>query len=169
LDGVVVLNEIIDLAKREKDECFLFKVDFERAYDTVSWRFLERMMVKMGFSECWIKWMRACIFNSSMSVFVNGSSFEDFKVGRDLRQGDPLSPFLFLIAAEGLAGLMRRAVDIGKFKGYQVSGNDHFQMLQFADDIILMGEGSWSNLWTIKTILRSFELVSGLKIKICQE
>jgi hypothetical protein len=124
------------------------------------------MMVKMGFSECWVKWMRAL---ERMLLLVNGSPSEDFKVGRGLCQGDPLSPFLFLITAEGLAGLMRRAVDIGKFKGYQVSGNDHFQMLQFADDIILMGEGSWSNLWTIKTILRSFEFVSGLKIKICQE
>ncbi|KAK2411185.1 hypothetical protein QL285_046487 [Trifolium repens] len=55
LDGVVVLNEIIDLAKRRKDVCMLFKVDFERAYDTVNWRFLERMMFKMGFSEGWLK------------------------------------------------------------------------------------------------------------------
>jgi hypothetical protein len=164
LDGVLVLNEIIDLATRRKDTCLLFKVDFEKAYDTVSWRFLERMMVKLGFYEGWLKWMRACIFNSSMSVLVNGSPTEDFKVGRGLRQGDPLSPFLFLIVAEGLAGLMRRAVAIGKFKGYQVSDNIQFQMLQFADDTIILGEGTRDNLWTIKTLLRSFELVSDLKI-----
>jgi hypothetical protein len=164
LDGVLVLNEIIDLAKRRKDECLFFKVDFERAYDTVSWRFLERMMVKMSFSDGWIKWMRSCIFESSMSVLVNGSPSDDFKVGRGLRQGDPLSPFLFLIAAERLAGLMSRAVALEKFKGYHVSSDIQFQMLQFADDTILMGKGTWDNLWTIKTILRSFELVSGLKI-----
>jgi hypothetical protein len=164
LDGVVVLNEIIDLSKRRKDECLLFKVDFERAYDTVNWCFLERMMIKMGFSEGWLKWIRSCIFESTMSVLVNGSPTEDFKVGRGLRQGDPLSPFLFLIAAEGLAAMMSRAVALGKFKGYHVGGDIHFQMLQFADDTILMGEGSWENLWTIKIILRSFELVSGLKI-----
>ncbi|KAK2445690.1 hypothetical protein QL285_016592 [Trifolium repens] len=93
----------------------MFKVDFERAYDTVSWRFLEGMMSKMGFSEGWLRWMRACIFDSTMSVLVNGSPTVDFKVARGLRQGDPLSPFLFLIVVEGLAGLMRRAVDIGKF------------------------------------------------------
>jgi hypothetical protein len=161
---VVVLNEIIDLAKRRKDACMLFKVDFERAYDTVSWRFLEGMMSKMGFSEGWLRWMRACIFDSTMSVLINGSPTVDFKVARGLRQGDPLSPFLFLIVVEGLAGLMRRAVDIGKFKGYQVNSNIRFQMLQFADDTILMGEGTQANLWTIKTLLRSFELVSGLKI-----
>ncbi|PNX95639.1 cysteine-rich receptor-like protein kinase, partial [Trifolium pratense] len=164
LDGVVVLNEVIDIAKRRKDACLLFKVDFERAYDTVNWHFLERMMFKMGFSEGWLKWMRACIFESSMSILVNGSPTADFKVGRGLRQGDPLSPFLFLIVAEGLTGLMRKAVELGKFKGYRINDDIQYPILQFADDTILMGDGSWDNFWTIKTLLRSFELVSGLKI-----
>ncbi|PNX63496.1 ribonuclease H, partial [Trifolium pratense] len=70
------------------------------------------MMIKMGFADGWMKWIRACIFNSSMSVLVNGSATEDFKVCRGLRQGDPLSPFLFLIVAEGLTGLIKRAVEI---------------------------------------------------------
>jgi hypothetical protein len=164
LDGVVVLNEILDLAKRRRDECLLFKVDFERAYDTVSWHFLERMMLKMGFAEVWVKWIRACIFESSMSVLVNGSPTLDFKVGRGLRQGDPLSPFLFLIVAEGLTGMMTKAVEIGKFKGYHINQDTQFQILQFADDTIILGEGSWNNIWTIKSLLRGFELVSGLKI-----
>ncbi|MCH85285.1 LINE-1 reverse transcriptase like, partial [Trifolium medium] len=164
LDGVVVLNEVIDLAKRRKDKCLLFKVDFERVYDTVSWNFLERMMVKMGFAEKWMCWMRACIFNSSMSVLVNGSPTEDFKVGKGLRQGDPLSPFLFLIAAEGLTVMVKKAVDIGKFVGFKVDDSIRFQILQFADDTILLGESSWDNVRTIKFILRGFELVSGLKI-----
>jgi hypothetical protein len=99
-----------------------------------------------------------------MSVLVNRSPTDDFKVGRGLRQGDPLSPFLFLIAVEGLTGMMRKAVDIGKFKGYKINGSIHFQILQFVDDTILMGEGCWDNIWTIKSLLRGFELVSGLKI-----
>ncbi|MCI19814.1 LINE-1 reverse transcriptase like, partial [Trifolium medium] len=118
------------------------------------------MMIKMGFSEGWLKWIRTCIFQSSMSILVNGSPTEDFNVRRCLRQGDPLSPFLFLIVAEGLAGMMRRAVEIGRFKGFHVNDNIQFQILQFADDTILMGEGVWDNLRTIKVLLRSFELVS---------
>ncbi|PNX81845.1 cysteine-rich receptor-like protein kinase [Trifolium pratense] len=164
LDGVVVLNEIIDLAKRRKDRCLLFKVDFERAYDTISWNYLERLMLKMGFADRWMKWMKACIFNSSMSVLINGSPTEDFTVGKGLRQGDPLSPFLFLIAAEGLTGMVNKAVDIGKFAGFMVNDSIQFQILQFADDTILMGDSSWDNIRTMKSILRGFELVSGLKI-----
>ncbi|CAJ2672826.1 unnamed protein product [Trifolium pratense] len=110
-------------------------------------------MVKMGFAGKWMRWTKACIFNSSMSVLVNGSPTGDFKVGKGLRQGDPLSPFLFLIAAEGLTGMVNKAVDIGKFVGYKVN-----------DDTVLLGEASWDNVRTIKTILRGFELVSGLKI-----
>ncbi|MCH80575.1 LINE-1 reverse transcriptase like [Trifolium medium] len=164
LDGVVVLNEIIDLAKRRKDCCLFFKVDFERAYDTISWNYLESMMLKMGFAEKWMKWMRACIFNSSMSVLINGSPTEEFTVGKGLRQGDPLSPFLFLLAAEGLSGMVNKAVDIGKFAGFKVNDSIRFQILQFADDTILMNDCSWENVRTMESILRGFELVSGLKI-----
>jgi hypothetical protein len=122
------------------------------------------MMIKMGFPDMWLQWMRAFIFNSTISVLVNDSPIDDFIMGRGLRQGDPLSPFLFLIMAEGLAGMMQKAVEIGKFMGYKVSDSLHFQMLQFADDTIIMGDDSWENIWTIKSLLRGFKLVSGLKI-----
>ncbi|GAU25113.1 hypothetical protein TSUD_274020 [Trifolium subterraneum] len=164
LDGVLVVNELIDLAKRRKDNCLFFNVDFERACDTVNWNFLEYMLIRMGFTEGWRRWIRACVFQSSMYVLVNGSTTEDFCVGKGLRQGDPLSPFLFLIVAEGLSGLMRRAVDSGLFHGYKVSNNMSFHTLQFADDTIIVGEDNSDNLWTIKTVLRSFEIVSGLKV-----
>ncbi|MCH98246.1 RNA-directed DNA polymerase (Reverse transcriptase), partial [Trifolium medium] len=124
LDGVVVINELIsiDFAKRRKQHCFLMKVDFERAYDTISWSYLEDMMKRMGFSNIWIKWMRACIFNSTMSVLVNGCPRTDFKVEKGLRQGDPLSPFLFLITAEGLSRLVNRAVEVDHYKGFKTIG-----------------------------------------------
>ncbi|MCH86516.1 LINE-1 reverse transcriptase like, partial [Trifolium medium] len=161
LDGVLVVNELLDLAKRRKDKCLFFKVDFERAYDTVNWNFLDYMLGRMGFAGEWRSWIRACIFQSSMSVLVNGSPTEDFVVGKGLRQGDPLSPFLFLIVAEGLTGLMCKAVDNSSFLGYKVSNDISFHTLQFVDDTIIVGEGNWENLWSIKTVLRSFEIVSG--------
>jgi hypothetical protein len=61
---------------------------------------------------------------------------------------------------EGLSALMKKAIDSNLFHGYKVSDNIKFHSLQFADDTILVGEGNWDNLWTIKTVLRSFELMS---------
>ncbi|MCH89974.1 LINE-1 reverse transcriptase like, partial [Trifolium medium] len=121
----------------------MFKVDFESAYDTVNWNFLDYMMARMGFAEGWMRWIRACVFQSSMSVLVNGSPTEDFRVGKGLRQGDPLSPFLFLFVAEGLTGLMPKAVDSNLFHGYKVSNNILFHTLQFADDTIIVGEANF--------------------------
>lgn len=160
----MVVNEIVDLVKRKKEECLLFKVDFEKAYDSISWAFLVYMMSRMGFDEVWIGWIRSCLAKSSMSVLGNGSPTTDFQIHRGLKQGDPLAPFLFLIVAEGLAGLVYKAVDVGCFKGFEVSNTLNFSILQYANATILLGNGSLENLWSIKTIFRSFEMVSGLKV-----
>ncbi|MCH96459.1 LINE-1 reverse transcriptase like, partial [Trifolium medium] len=95
-----------------------------------------------------------------MSILVNGSPTTDFKVEKGLRQGDPLSPFLFLIVVEGLTQLVNRAVELELYRSFKVSNNLQFSILQFVDYTILVGEDSWENLWCIKAILCSFELVS---------
>ncbi|GAU48216.1 hypothetical protein TSUD_405030 [Trifolium subterraneum] len=162
LDGVLVVNELIDLAKRRKAECLLFKVDFEWAYDSVNWNFLEYMMTRMGFAEGWRRWIHACVFQSSMSVLVNGSTTEDFKVVKGLRQGDPLSPFLFSIVAEGLTGLMRSAVDRNRFHSYK--GLRSLNILQFGGEIF----GGWVTLdWT--TMLIETESVEAMELLLLLE
>jgi hypothetical protein len=100
-----------------------------------------------------------------MSVLVNGSPTEEINIQRGLKQGDPLAPFLFLLVAEGLGGLMRRAVDLNLFSGFQV-GREGVVVshLQYVDDTLYIGEASWENLWAVKAILRGFEMVSGLKV-----
>lgn len=115
------MNEIVDLAKRRKYDNLLFKVDFEKAYKSISWGFLVYMMHCMGFDEVWITWIRSCLENSSMFVLVNGSPTNDFSIHKGLKQGDPLSLILFLIVAEGLAGLVHKVVAVGCFKGFEVS------------------------------------------------
>lgn len=104
LDGTLVVNEVVDLAKRRKDQFLFLKVDFEKAYDSVNWSFLDYMMGRLGFDDKWRKWIKACIFSSRVSILVNGSPTGEIDIARGLRQGDPLALFLFLIVSEGLNG-----------------------------------------------------------------
>jgi hypothetical protein len=78
-------------------------------------------MAKMGFSTKWRQWIMTCVSSATVSVLVNGSPTNEFSMRRGLRQGDPLSPFMFLIAAEGLNVMLKASVDSGLFKGYLLS------------------------------------------------
>ncbi|XP_058775315.1 uncharacterized protein LOC131649574 [Vicia villosa] len=164
MDGVLVANELVDYSNREGKECLLFKVEFEKAYDKVSWNFLRYMMRRMGFGIRWMRWMESLVFTSNMSVLVNGSPTKEFGVERGLRQGDRISRFLFVVVAEGLKVLVGKAVENGDFMSCNVNGNFFIDILQFVDDTLLVGNGSWNHLWAIKAVLRGFELVSGLGI-----
>lgn len=85
LDGVVVVNELLDWAKRNKESRLLLKVDFEKNYDLVNWSYLEYILRRMGFAERWCMWMRSCIMAGNVSVLVNGSPTDEFQVKRGLR------------------------------------------------------------------------------------
>ncbi|GKV49628.1 hypothetical protein SLEP1_g56369 [Rubroshorea leprosula] len=169
VDSVLVLNEVIDEVKLKKQKAFVFKADFEKAYDCVDWAYLDWMFCKMGFGMKWRGWIRECLSTARISVLVNGSPTKEFVMGKGLRQGDPLSPFLFLIVAEGLNGLVKRAENEGMLRGIAV-GNKGLtvSLLQFADDTVFLGNADSENIFAVKTILRCFELMSGLRINFCK-
>jgi len=165
LDSVVMANEVLEEIKRKRKSGVCFKVDFEKAYDSVRWNFLFDMLQRLGFQEKWIVWVKGCLVSSSVSVLVNGSPTEEFKPSRGLRQGDPMAPFLFLVVAEGLAGLVRQALRMDALRGIKVGRNNvECCLLQFADDTLFMCEDSFDSIFAIKAILRCFELASGLKV-----
>jgi len=123
------------------------------------------MLERLGFHSKWIKWVKGCLESSSVSVLINGCPTEEFKPTRGLRQGDPLTPFLFLVVDEGLARLVRKVVKEHLLKGVKVGKSEiDCCLLQFTEDTLFFCEDSFSNIFTIKTILRCFELASGLKI-----
>ncbi|GKV34367.1 hypothetical protein SLEP1_g42744 [Rubroshorea leprosula] len=165
VDGAVIASEVIEEARRKKRKSFMFKIDFEKAYDKVCWEFLDYMMLRMGFNDAWRKWIQECLQSSMISILINGSPTKQFLVSKSLRQGDPLSPFLFLILAEGLNGLVSSAIEKELYKGVLIGdGEVMVTHLQFADDTIFFGEALEDNIGVIKCIMRTFELASGLKI-----
>ncbi|GKV17695.1 hypothetical protein SLEP1_g28164 [Rubroshorea leprosula] len=120
---------------------------------------------RIGFGMKWRGWIRECLSTARISVLVNGSPTEEFVMGRGLRQGDPLSPFLFLIVAEGLNGLVRRAETEGMLHGPAVGNKGlTISLLQFANDMVILGNADSENIFAVKTILRCFELMSRLRI-----
>ncbi|XP_068472094.1 uncharacterized protein [Phaseolus vulgaris] len=165
LDSVLVANETLEEVKRKKKECVVFKVDYEKAYDSVSWEFIYYMLGRLGFCGKWIEWIKNSLEISSIPVLVNGSPTTEFEPLKGLRQGDHLASFLFLIAAEGLAGVVRQAeekmlvesIEVGK-KRVKVS------MLQYADDTLFFCKASIQGVLTLKAIPKCFELASGLKV-----
>ena len=109
LDSVLMANEVVEDLRRSGRRGLCLKVDFEKAYDSVRWAFLYDMLSRMGFHNLWIAWIKGCLESAIVSVLINGSPTEEFKPTRGLRQGDPLAPFLFLVVAEGLVGIVRSA------------------------------------------------------------
>ena len=123
-------------------------------------------MQKMGFPTLWRKWILECIGTTSVSVLVNGSPTAEFPLKRGLRQGDPLSPFLFLLAAEGFHVLMESLSVNNLFSGYHMGGSESVIVshLQFADDTLILGEKTWANMRGMRAVLLLFESLSGLKV-----
>lgn len=99
-----------------------------------------------------------------MSVLINGCPSRKFKAEIGLPQGDPISPLLFIIAAEGIAGLLRNAPPSSCFTPFSVVDNLCFDLLQYVDDTIIIGNACWENICTIKADLKGFELASGLRV-----
>nr|GEY66824.1 RNA-directed DNA polymerase, eukaryota [Tanacetum cinerariifolium] len=139
LDGPFILNEVLSWCKRKMKQALVFKVDFAKAYVSVHWDFLLDVLLAFGFGLKWCHWIRG-IFSSNMaSVLVNGSPTTEFSIYRGLKQGYPLSPFLFILIMKSLHLFVSREVIDGIFKGLHIRGSTSISHLFYADDAVFIG------------------------------
>ncbi|GJU40049.1 RNA-directed DNA polymerase, eukaryota [Tanacetum coccineum] len=144
----------------------IFKVDFEKAYDSVRWDYLDDVLQKFGFGDRLRGWIQSCLRSSRGSVIVNGSPTNEFQFHRGLKQGDPLSPFLFILIMESLHISVQRVVDAGMFRGISLGSSLQLSHLFYADDAVFMGQWSSSYIDTIIQVLECFYRASGLRINM---
>jgi hypothetical protein len=141
------------------------KLDMSKAYDRVEWSFLEAIMRRLGFAEEWIHLIMMCIKSVSYSVLINGEQCGFFTASRGIRQGDSLSPYLFLLCAEGLSFLLRKAEAEGKITGVAASrSGPKLTHLFFADDSLLFCQANMSHCETVVNILQQYEEASGQQL-----
>ena len=123
MDAVLIANEIVDEKRQSGEEGVVFKIDFEKAYGHVKWDFVDHVLEKKGFSSKWRSWMRGCLSSVSYAILVNGNAKGWVKASIGLRQGDPLSPFLFTIVADVLSRMMLKAKEKSVLEGFRVGRN----------------------------------------------
>ncbi|CAH9130680.1 unnamed protein product [Cuscuta epithymum] len=168
IDNVVVAFETHHYLKRKsagKEGYVAIKLDMSKAYDRVSWRFLEAALKALGFDDRWTHLVIECV--STVKYFIQ---FDKDFLGpiipkRGLRQGDPQSPYLFILVAEGLSSLIRRAEAKGEVHGVAVCrGAPKISHLLFADDSFLFFKANYTECSMIKRILQDYEKASGQAI-----
>jgi exonuclease III len=165
LDGVVVIHEVLHELAKCKQSGIILKLDFEKAYDKVNWNFLKEVMSRKGFSEKWIEWIMKVVCGGRVAVNLNGELGKYFRSYKGLRQGDPLSPLLFNLVADGLSGILSKASARGVIEGvtpHLVEGG--LTHLQYADDTVLFIRNSKHSITNLKFLLFCYEEVSGMKI-----
>ena len=172
LDASLIANEVIDSWQKRKEKGLICKLDIEKAYDSINWNFLMKVLQKMGFGTKWVGWMWSCVSSAKFSILVNGVPAGFFPNTRVLRQGDPLSPYLFVMGMEILDVLIRRVVEGGYLTGCNIRGGSRTSLnishLFFADDTVVFCEANKDQVSHLSWILIWFEAASGLRINLAK-
>ncbi|GJT00162.1 sodium/hydrogen exchanger 6 [Tanacetum coccineum] len=163
-DNILLMQELMrNYHRRHGPPRCAFKVDIQKAYDTVDWKFLESILVGFGFHPKMVQWIMVCVSGASYSISVNGNLHGWFKGKRGLRQGDPLSPYLFTLVMEILNLMLQRRVhNSDEFQYHHLCDQERIINLCFSDDLFLFSRGHLSLVSVIMDALEEFKQVSGL-------
>ncbi|CAA7062301.1 unnamed protein product [Microthlaspi erraticum] len=167
-DNVLITHETLHYLKTSKAKKQVYmavKSDMTKAYDRIEWEFVRLVLERLGFHPKWIQWVMQCLTTVSYTYLINGSAQGAVTPTRGIRQGDPLSPYIFILCSEVLSGLCNRAQVEGRLPGIRVSKRSPIvNHLLFADDTMIFCKADPKSCKELLSILRKYEEASGQKI-----
>lgn len=159
-ENIRTIYDILFETKQQNIPGLLVSVDFQQAFDTVSWKFIEKTLDYFNFGPSIKKWIKLFQTGAQSCILQNGHLSDSFSLQRGCRQGDPISPYIFILCVEILGKMVRNDK---KLQGIKIN-NKEFRLCQYADDTQLFLDGSETSLHQLMLILRQFYNMSGLKV-----
>lgn len=161
-ENIRLIYDILFETKQQEIPGLILSIDFQQAFDSVSWKFIHKTLDYFNFGPSFKKWIKIFQNGSESCILQNGHMSEYFHLQRGCRQGDPISPYIFILCAEVLSHMIRNDDDI---KGIVIN-NMEFKLSQYADDTQLFLDGTESSLRKTLGTLKLFYQISGLKINV---
>ncbi|XP_042958141.1 uncharacterized protein LOC122293703 [Carya illinoinensis] len=159
-DNILVAYEVLhsmNSRMKGKRGCMALKIDMSKAYHRIEWSFVETVMVKMEFPIRWIRLIQSCLNSASYFILVNGEPQRKFMPSRGLRQGDPVSPYIFIMCAEALTSLLKKVEQAGQITPAPIGrGPITVNHLFFADDSILFCQATTKELSCVLKVLEVY-------------
>lgn len=161
-ENLRLIYDIMFQANIQKIPGMILLIDFEKAFDSISWSFLRKAMVYFNCGQSLIRWVSTLYNKAESWVIQNSHLGESFMLGRGCRQGDPLSPYLFLISAEVMGIMIRSNTNI---KGISIE-NTEYILSQYADDTQLFLDSSEKTLNEVLILFDNYYKMSSLKMNV---
>ncbi|CAA7017493.1 unnamed protein product [Microthlaspi erraticum] len=167
VENTVLAGELVNgYHKKGGTKKLTIKVDIAKAFDSVSWDFLFNCLEGLSIPNQFLHWLKSCICTTNFTIGYNGMVQGYFKGKRGLRQGDPLSPYLFVIAMNCLSTMLNKAAEEQKFNYHDKCHASKLTHLCFADDLLIFVEGSLDSIQNVLQVLQEFHLRSGLAVSV---
>ncbi|XP_010523177.1 PREDICTED: uncharacterized protein LOC104801567 [Tarenaya hassleriana] len=163
MENILLATELIrEYNRKNTPASAMVKIDIKKAFDTLSWEFLMRILRAMNLPTRFVNWIKACVTTPKFSIAINGELVGYFKGRRGLRQGDPLSPYLFILSMEVLSRMLDKGAASGRFRLHPRCSQPTITHLSFADDVKIFSSADKTSLQEVMNILHDFSKCSGL-------